>query len=70
VGALSYLANRLRTQAPAELLGKSEFAAMVDAVNGATLDLQNALLAQDMAAVKDAMGKLKGPYSKLFAKFG
>ena len=43
---------------------------MVDAVNSATLDLQNALLAQDMAAVKEAMGKLKGPYSKLFAKFG
>ena len=70
VGALSYLANRLRTQAPHDLLGMAEFTSMVEAVNGATLDLQNALLAQDMAAVKDAMGKLKGPYSKLFAKFG
>ena len=32
--------------------------------------LDAAVLAQDMAAVKDAISKLKGPYSKLFAKFG
>jgi hypothetical protein len=70
VGALSYLAKRLGSQAPANLAGNAEFAAMVEAVGASVSALETALLAQDMTAVKDAMGKLKAPYSKLFAKFG
>ncbi len=70
VGALGYLAKRLSSQAPASLTGNAEFVAMVGAVGASVSALESALLAQDMAAVKDAMGKLKAPYSKLFAKFG
>lgn len=69
-GALSYLAKRLTTQAPESLTKNPEFTQLVDAVNQSVGRLEAALLAQDMAAVKDAMGKLKGPYSKLFSKFG
>jgi hypothetical protein len=32
--------------------------------------LEVALLNQDMTAIKETIGKLKGPYSKLFSKFG
>jgi len=70
VGALGYLAKRLSSQAPASLAGNAEFTAMVGAVGASVTALEAALLAQDLAAVKDAMGKLKAPYSKLFAKFG
>jgi len=69
-GALGYLAQRLASQAPANLAGNAEFAALVAAVGASVGALEAALLAQDMAAVKDAMAKLKAPYSKLFAKFG
>ena len=37
---------------------------------GALRRLEAALLNQDLVAIKEATGKLKGPYSKLFAKFG
>jgi hypothetical protein len=33
-------------------------------------ELKAALLAQDPVAVKAAIGKIKGPYSKMFLKFG
>jgi hypothetical protein len=70
VGALSYLAKRLGSPAPANLAGNAEFAAMAGVVGQSVSALEAALLAQDMAAVKEALGKLKAPYSKLFAKFG
>ncbi|MBP9905163.1 MAG: hypothetical protein KBF66_06365 [Rhodoferax sp.] len=69
-GALSYLAKRLTTQAPASHSQNPEFTSLVDAVNKSVAALDAALLNQDLAAVKDAVSKLKGPYSKLFAKFG
>lgn len=69
-GALSYLAKRLTTQAPASHLQNTEFISLVEAVNKSVTTLDAAVLTQDMAAVKDAISKLKGPYSKLFAKFG
>jgi len=69
-GALSYLAKRLTTLAPASHAQNPEFTGLVDAVNKSVAALDAALLNQDLAAVKDAIGKLKGPYSKLFAKFG
>ena len=69
-GALSYLAQRLASQAPADLAKNAEFAGLLKAVNQSVSNLESALLNQDLAAVKDAVGKLKGPYSKLFAKFG
>lgn len=69
-GALSYLAKRLTTQAPASLTQNSEFNELAAAVNQSVNALETALLNQDMTAVKEAIGKLKGPYSKLFSKFG
>lgn len=69
-GALSYLARRLSTQAPDSLSKNAEFTTLVSAVNQSVSALETALLNQDLAAVKEAIGKLKGPYSKLFSKFG
>jgi hypothetical protein len=70
VGALSYLAKQLEVQAPAELKKNDEFASLLKALNQSVSNLEAALLNQDMAAAKEATGKLKGPYSKLFSKFG
>lgn len=69
-GALSYLAKRLSAQAPVSLTQNPEFTALIAAVNQSVGNLEAALLNQDIAAVKDAIGKLKAPYSRLFAKFG
>ena len=69
-GALSYLAKQLEVQAPAELKKNEEFNRLLQAVQQSVGSLEAALLNQDMAAAKEASGKLKSPYSKLFAKFG
>ena len=69
-GALTYLAKQLEAQAPAELAKNAEFVGLLKAVNQSVASLESALLNQDQAAVKEAVGKLKGPYSKMFAKFG
>lgn len=69
-GALSHLAKQLEVQAPAALKKNEEFNQLLKAVNQSVGTLEAALLNQDMAAAKEAAGKLKGPYSKLFAKFG
>lgn len=69
-GALSYLAKQLEVQAPPELRKNEEFNQLLTAVHQSVGNLEAALLNQDMAAAKEASGKLKGPYSKLFAKFG
>ncbi|MDD2919153.1 hypothetical protein [Rhodoferax sp.] len=69
-GALSYLGKQLEVQAPASLKKNEEFNQLLKAVNQSVGTLEAALLNQDMAAAKEAAGKLKGPYSKLFAKFG
>lgn len=70
VGALSYLTKKLTTEAPATYAKHAEFTGLVKAVDKSVSDLQAALFAQDAAAVKEAIGKIKGPYSKLFLKFG
>lgn len=70
MGALGYLAKQLEVQAADELKQNAEFAGLLKAVNQSVANLETALLNQDLAAVKEAVGKLKGPYSKLFAKFG
>jgi len=70
VGALSYLAKQLETQAPAALKQEAGFGDLLKAVQQSVANLEAALLNQDSAAARAAIGKLKGPYSKLFAKFG
>lgn len=69
-GALDYLAKRLRVEAPAALVQDNEFKGLVDAVEASVRTLRAALARQDEAAVREAIGKLKGPYSRLFLKFG
>lgn len=69
-GALSYLAKQLDEQVSAALKKNEEFNTLLKAVNQSVGKLEEALLNQDAAAVKEAASKLKGPYSKLFAKFG
>ena len=70
VGALDYLAGKLKSEAPADYLGNPEFSSMSEAVEQSVAELKAALFAQDGAQVKAAIGKLKKPYSKMFIKFG
>ena len=70
VGTLNYLAKRLITQAPASYATNAEFGELAKGVNKSVNDLQDALFSQDVAAVKEALTKVKVPYSKLFLKFG
>ncbi len=69
-GALEYLARQLNIQAPADYVANAEFKAQLNAVQQSVADLKAVLLAQDAAAVKATIGKLKGAYSKMFVKFG
>lgn len=70
VGKLEYLAARMRSEAPAALAKDAEFGAALQAVEASVAALRSAVLAQDAAASRDALGKLKGPYSRLFVRFG
>lgn len=70
-GAPSYLAKQMGVQASERLTKNAEFTTLLGAVNQSVASLEAALLNyQDAAAIKEALGKLKGPYSKVFAKFG
>jgi hypothetical protein len=70
VGALEYLAQKLRGAAPVEYATNPEFLSLVQAVDGSVQALKAALLAQNPTAAQEALGKLKPAYSKLFLKFG
>lgn len=70
VGALHYLAQQLVSNTPASLASNTEFQQALQAVLGSVNALQKALWAQDDGAAKEALSKLKAPYSKFFLKFG
>ncbi len=70
VGVLEYLAGRLRSEAPASLLGQPEFMEALQALETSVTVLQRAAMKQDAAAAREALGRLKGPYSRMFLKFG
>lgn len=70
VGVLDYLAVRLRSEAPAAWQKDQEFIAMHKAVEASVAALRAAALSQDASAVRQALEKLKGPYSRMFLKFG
>jgi hypothetical protein len=70
VGVLNYLALNLTREAPATLLNNEEFMGLLKAVTLSAQHLQATLMTNDLTAVKEAMRKLKSPYSKLFLKFG
>ena len=69
-GVLEFLARRLRMEAPVEQANNPEFLSLAQAVEGSVAALKAALLAQNPTAAKEALGKLKPAYSKLFLKFG
>lgn len=64
------LTSQFAAKPPANLAKDPEFEGLVKPVMKAVADLQAALLTQDAQRVKDAMGKVKQPYSKFFLKFG
>lgn len=70
VGTLDYLARRLRSDAPAALLQDADFASHLKAVETSVAMLRAAVLGGDAAAMREALGKLKGPYSRMFLKYG
>lgn len=70
VGTLDYLARRLRSEAPADLLAQPDFPPLLQALEASVADLRAAALEGNLAATRQAMGQLKAPYSKLFLKFG
>lgn len=70
VGTLSYLAQKLITEAPANYATNEEFGELAKAVHKSVSNLQDALILQDVEAAKAALSKVKAPYSKLFLKFG
>ncbi len=69
-GVLEYLARQLRLQAPAVLLQSAEFDSLLKDVEASAQNLKAAAIGQDVTAIKDAMTKVKVPYSRLFLKFG
>ena len=70
LGVMAYLAARLRSEAPAALVSDPAFAPAVTAVEKSLATLREAILAQDATRVREALSKIKGPYSQLFLKFG
>ncbi|HMW24254.1 MAG TPA: hypothetical protein PKC59_12530 [Burkholderiaceae bacterium] len=70
VGVLDHLAQRLGSQADAALMANPEFVKMLAALKASVATLKDAVLRQDTAAVRDAIGGLKKPYSQMFLKFG
>ncbi len=70
VGVLEYLAGRLRSEAPKHLQDQPGFAPALVALEASVAALQRAAMAQDVAAVREALGRLKGPYSRMFLNFG
>jgi hypothetical protein len=70
VGALEYLAHGLRAEAPRAVAADAEFPGSVQAVEASVSALKSAVLSQDQVRIREALGKLKGPYSRLFLKYG
>jgi len=70
VGTLEYLARRLRADAPAALLRDADFGTHLQAVEASVAQLRQAVLGGDAAAVREAISRLKGPYSRMFLKYG
>lgn len=66
---LSYLVADI-TAHPAPESADPAYAPALEALTKSVQALQDAVRAGDAAAARKAVGGLKGPYSKLFAKFG
>jgi hypothetical protein len=67
---LAYLFRRLETHAPAYFTGGNEFSQALGGVKVSVENLLSAARSSDPGAVRQAVQKLKQPYSVLFLKFG
>jgi cystathionine beta-lyase/cystathionine gamma-synthase len=70
VGVLDHLAGALQSDAPAPLRADADFEAHLKAVQASVAALRSAALARDATAVRETLGKLKVPYSRMFLKYG
>lgn len=70
LGSMAFLAARLRSEAPAALAADPAFDPALNKLEQSLASLREAILAQDAARVREAISKIKGPYSQLFLKFG
>lgn len=70
VGTLDFLAQRLRSEAPAKVAADPAFAPALQGVEKSLSDLRQATLDQNSTQVREALEKIKKPYSQLFLKFG
>lgn len=69
-GVLSYLAERLSSEAPSAAQASPEFKELLAAVNRSVVGLNSAVVSGDKAQIEKAISQVKAPYSKLFIKFG
>ncbi len=70
VGTLEYLAGRLRAEAPDALRKDAEFNAQLQALDVSVAALRTAVLGRDPQKLREAIGKLKPAYSRMFLKYG
>lgn len=69
VGVLDHLAARLEGEAPPALAADPQFQAGVQAARSSVAALPEGVLRRDPVAVKEALGKLKAPYGRLFQRY-
>ena len=69
-GVLAYLARQVREQAPPDVRQQAGYQPLLDAFLASVDALEQATRQADVAAIQQAIGGLKAPYSKLFVKFG
>lgn len=69
-GVLHFLAGRLLPAAPPALRADPEFAALEAANRAAVEAFRSAVRMGDPAAIAQAAAALRGPYSRLFLRFG
>ena len=70
LGSMAFLAARLKSEAPSAVASDPAFAPALKALEQSLSTLREAILSQDIARVRSAIQKIKGPYSQLFLKFG
>jgi hypothetical protein len=70
VGALEYLAARLRAEAPDALRQYADFNAQLQALDASVAPLRGAVLGGDPQKVREALARLKPAYSRTFLKYG
>ena len=70
LGTMEFLAARLRSEAPSAVSSDPAFAPALKMVEQSLTALREAILSQDVVRVREALSKIKVPYSQLFLKFG